>query len=99
MGGKFRAKFGNSSQGGLADLEICVRGWGRVHSFIKEQFRNVWRSQICRIGVVFRIVDDVSLSLLTGKKVPSDKTPALTKGTNMGFWVVGTSNKLFIRGS
>ena len=49
--------------------------------------------------MVLRIVDDVSLSLLTGKKVPSNKTSALTKGTNMEFWVAGTSNKLFIRGS
>ena len=33
------------------------------------------------------------------EKVPSNKTPALTKSTNMGIWVVGTSNQLFIRGS
>ena len=29
----------------------------------------------------------------------SKKTPALTKSTNKDTWVVGTSNKLFIRGS
>ena len=29
-----------------------------------------------------------------------EKAPSkLTKGTNMGNWVVGTSNQLFIRGS
>ena len=33
------------------------------------------------------------------EKAPSNKTPALTKSTNMGIWVVGTSNQLFIRGS
>ena len=33
------------------------------------------------------------------EKTPSNKTPALTKGTNMGIWVVCTSNQLFIRGS
>ena len=33
------------------------------------------------------------------EKVPSNKTPALTKSTNMGIWVVGTSNQVFIRGS
>ena len=27
------------------------------------------------------------------------KPQALTKGTNMGIWVVGTSNQLFIRDS
>ena len=31
------------------------------------------------------------------KKVPSNKTPVLTKSTNMDIWVFGTSNQLFIR--
>ena len=34
-----------------------------------------------------------------GEEAPSNKTPALTKSTNMGIWVVGTSNQFFIRGS
>ena len=33
------------------------------------------------------------------EKAPPNKTPALTKSTNMGNWVVGTSNQLFIKGS
>ena len=33
------------------------------------------------------------------EKVPSSKTPALTKSSNMGVWVVDTSNQLFMRGS
>ena len=33
------------------------------------------------------------------EKAPSNGTPALTKSTNMGIWVVGTTNQLFIRGS
>ena len=33
------------------------------------------------------------------EKAPSNKTPALTKSTNIGIWVVGTSNQLLIRGS
>ena len=33
------------------------------------------------------------------EKAPSNETPALTKSTNMGIWVVGTTNQLFIRGS
>ena len=33
------------------------------------------------------------------EKAPSNKTPALTKSTNMGIWVVGTTNQLFITGS
>ena len=38
-------------------------------------------------------------SLDLKKKAASNKTPALTKSENMGIWVVGTSNQLFIRGS
>ena len=33
------------------------------------------------------------------KKAPSNKTPVLRKGTNMGVWAVGTLNQLAIRGS
>ena len=33
------------------------------------------------------------------EKVPSNKTSALTKSTDMGIWVVGISNQLFRRGS
>ena len=31
------------------------------------------------------------------EKAASNKTPALTKSTNMGIWVVGTSNQPFIK--
>ena len=31
------------------------------------------------------------------EKAPSNKTPALTKSTNLGIWVVGTTSQLFIR--
>ena len=33
------------------------------------------------------------------EKAPSNKTPALAKTSNMGIWVIGTLNQLFIRGS
>ena len=33
------------------------------------------------------------------EKAPANKTPALTESSNMGIWVVRTSNQLFIRGS
>ena len=32
------------------------------------------------------------------EKAPSNKTPVLTKSTDMSIWVVVTSNQLFIRG-
>ena len=33
------------------------------------------------------------------EKAPPNETPALTESTNMGVWVVGTTNQLFVRGS
>ena len=39
------------------------------------------------------------LRILTRKKAPSNKTPALRKSTNMCVWAVGTLNQLFIRSS
>ena len=33
------------------------------------------------------------------EKALSDETPALVKSINMGIWVVGTLNELFLRGS
>ena len=33
------------------------------------------------------------------EKAHSNKTPVPTESTNLGIWVVGTSNQLFIRGS
>ena len=43
--------------------------------------------------------DAVKLKDTNMEKTPSNKTSALTKSTNMGIWVVGTSNQLFVRGS
>ena len=42
---------------------------------------------------------DTVLKILTEKKYPKIKPLALTKGMDMGIWVVGTSNHLFIRDS
>ena len=33
------------------------------------------------------------------EKARSNKTPALTKSTNMGIWVFRTTNQLFLGGS
>ena len=60
------------------------------------------RSQICsKFKVKTPDVnrrDSVALSILTGKKYRQMKL-ALTKSTDMNIWVVGTSNRLFVRGS
>ena len=39
---------------------------------------------------------DYFLRILTGKKSPSNKSPALMKYMNMDIWVVSTSKQLFI---
>ena len=31
------------------------------------------------------------------EKAPSNETPSLTKSTNIGIWVVSTTNQLFIK--
>ena len=36
------------------------------------------------------------LRILTGKKIPSNKTPALTEDMNMDIWLINTSNQLFV---
>ena len=33
------------------------------------------------------------------EKALSNKTPGLTKGTNMSIWIIGTSNQPFLRSS
>ena len=33
------------------------------------------------------------------EKAPSNKNPTFTKSMNMDIWVVGASNRLFLRGS
>ena len=33
------------------------------------------------------------------EKAPSNKPPALAKSMNIGIWVVGASNQLFLKGS
>ena len=33
------------------------------------------------------------------EKAPPNKTPELTKSTNLGIWVVDTTNQRYIRGS
>ena len=45
------------------------------------------------------LINRGNLRILTGKKTPSNKTPALRKSTNMGVSAIGTLNQLFIRGS
>ena len=41
----------------------------------------------------------LALGILTGKKTPWNRIPALLKSMNMDVWVVDTSNQLFTQGS
>ena len=47
----------------------------------------------------YQIVELYSFKDTQREKVPSNKIAASTKCTNMGIWVVGASNHLFITGS
>ena len=49
---------------------------------------------------LFLGVRNLAMTLLKDthrEKAPSNETPVLTKSTNMGIWVLGTSNQLFMR--
>ena len=58
-----------------------------------EYKHDVRRGKYC-IKFFFLILKDTQM-----EKAPSNKTPALTKSSNMGIFVVGISNQLFLRGS
>ena len=54
----------------------------------------VW---MCKIFPITGL--NISFKETQREKAPSNKTPALTKSTDLGVWATGTSNELFIRGS
>ena len=60
---------------------------------IRENINKI-RTVIQTLFLVTKLLKDTH-----SEKAPSNETPAFTKSTNMGIWVVGTSNQLFIRGS
>ena len=56
-------------------------------------FSLFWR--VASLKVLFVNVFDIEINVVRNtqrEKAPSNKTQALTKSTNMGVWVVGTSN-------
>ena len=67
-------------------LDVCL-GAKRASAFS-------FTSRLCRLFFVYL----VSFNNNHREKGPSNKTPVLTKITNMGIWVVGTSNQIFVRG-
>ena len=60
---------------------------------IRENIKKI-RTVIQTLFLVTKLLKDTHIEM-----APSNETPAFTKRTNMGIWVVGTSNQLFIRGS
>ena len=73
----------------------------KTRSFTFQNLEEITRSMICDhflssdLFIIF-----INLLKDTRKeKVPSDKTPVITKSMNMDIWLVGTSNQLFISGS
>ena len=65
------------------------RMWNFVPNHVKPTMVYTGR----KLGSSFQIKDT------NREKAPSNKTSALTKSNNMGIWVVGTSNHLFIKSS
>ena len=63
---------------------------------------NLWKSDksVSKVCVFINELGKFVIIKDTHKeKAQSNKTPALTKSTNMDIWVVATSNQLLIRGS
>ena len=79
----------------LTSWDLFILVYMQEQNF-KTSYKKTWQilSEIvsnCTCSKVLRIH--------TGKKAPSNKTPALEKSMNMDIWVAGISNQLFITGS
>ena len=66
--------------------------------YIQEQQNCSRKTYIC-IEIIPKWLLQKKFFKDTRKKDPLNKTPVLLKNMNMDFWVVGTSNQLFITGS
>ena len=52
---------------------------------------------MCKLFLITGL--NISFKDTQREKAPSNKTPVLAKSTNLDVWPIGTSSKLFIRGS
>ena len=71
----------------------------RLLDFNKNAIQCKGKSQVILSKSLRNACEKIVLKDTHREKAPSNKAPALTKSTNMGIWVVGTRNQLFIRGS
>ena len=69
-----------------------------MNSFYKKYWPSRQWSEGRTFGMVFIMHCELLKETQRGK-VPSNKTPALSKSMNMNIWVVDISNLPFIRGS
>ena len=83
------------------------KNWSQKNTsnFFEKSFPSLPQSllRICLKELILRVLNFCPPLLVILKdthreKAPPDKPLALTKSTNMGIWVVGTSDQLFIRG-
>ena len=59
----------------------------------------LWLKRKLQEAVVLRCSSKEVFLRILKEKTTSNKTPAVTKSTNLEIWVVSTSNQFFIRGS
>ena len=71
-------------------IDTYIRHMSRIKFILK--FASLLRR--CTYSLYFWLVNNLSCENV---RIPSNKTQAPTKSTNMNLWVVGTSNQLFIR--
>ena len=78
---------------------ICIKQHlSNILSSIQEKVKQHW-GWVKKSVAVQEMFIKIGFKDNHGEKAPSNKTQALTKGTNISIWVVGASNQFSIRGS
>ena len=93
--------FSKSATGGVLRKKLLLK----ISQYLQEKCRaaillktgsysntQVCSSEYCKIFIIEK-------KKKNREKVPPNKTLALAKSTNIGIWVIGTLNQLFIKGS
>ena len=94
--------FSKSATGGVLRKKLLLK----ISQYLQEKCRaaillktgsysntQVCSSEYCKIFIIEK------KKKKNREKVPPNKSPALAKSTNIGIWVIGTLNQLFIKGS
>ena len=68
-------------------------------STIWELIKPAWCKHKCFISITLKLKFNITIKDTHRENTPSNKTQAPAKSINMGIWVIGTLNQLFMRGS